>query len=204
MKGKIPRWEWERLLEDLNYMNLEEMRGFCRRHAIPFAIHVVSPEGKRKRSRDLDRKSIVLERVRRFLETGEMGEPTTFAAAVCSEAPVPSKLKASDRLYYGWYDKKNEDLIGLLRRLTDDRYRNGAVARILMREFWTSGVAPTFAEFAEAWIEAEKKGLGVDRGDHPEAAWLTDRARGEAGEDWKAKRTERARRALEVLERYWG
>ena len=58
----------------------------------------------------------------------------------------------------------------------------------------------TFAAFAEAWLEAERKGLGVDRGEHPEAAWLTDRARGTAGSDWKQKRSAIAARALATLD----
>ncbi len=50
-----------------------------------------------------------------------------------------------------------------------------------------AGKAPTFAEFANAWLKANGKGLGVHLDLHPEAAWLTDRARNEAGKDWKLR-----------------
>jgi hypothetical protein len=55
--------------------------------------------------------------------------------------------------------------------------------------------------FAAAWSEATERGLGIDRGEHPEAAYLTVRARGEAGPDWKARRAEYAAQALSYLER---
>ncbi len=193
--------ERDRLAEDLNYMNLAEMKGFCRSHGIPFIIHFESSSGQRKKSRDTDRKSVVLARVRHYLTTGEVPDATCFPARVVAPGPVPQKLRPQDRLYYGWYDKTNADMVGLLRQLTNGQFRNGAIARILAREFWTSGEAPTFAEFADRWQQDAQKGLGVDRGEHPEAAWLTDRARGEAGSDWKAKRVHRARRALAVLNR---
>jgi hypothetical protein len=37
-----------------------------------------------------------------------------------------------------------------LGELTDGRFRDGAVARVLAMEFWTRGEAPTLAEFARA------------------------------------------------------
>jgi hypothetical protein len=187
------------LLDDLNYLNLAELRGFCREHAIPHRICVETGPGERKRTKDTDRKSVVLDRVRRYLTTGRVPAETCFGAhVVCSDKP-PARLKQTDRLYYGWYDKTSEDMLSLLSRLTAGRFRNGAIARILAREFWTDGKAPTFAEYAEAWLEAERKGLGVAEGRHPEAAWLTDRARGEAGSDWKARRQRKAKQVLEKL-----
>jgi hypothetical protein len=42
----------------------------------------------------------------------------------------------------------------------------------------------------------DRKGLG----DHPEAAFLTDLARNEAGKDWTAKRVRKAKNVLSVLE----
>jgi hypothetical protein len=92
----------------------------------------------------------------RFLETGIVPEGTCFPArVVCSEA-LPKTLSANDRLYYGQYDKKNQAMDKLLKDLTAGRFKNGAVARILAREFWTAGKAPTLAEFAAAWMRASE------------------------------------------------
>ena len=186
------------LLEDINYLNLQELRTFCKAHAVPYAIFYETNEGKQKRSKDTDRKSVVLERVRHYLKTGTIPAPTCFSADVVNFEPPPANLSKNDRLYYGWYDKTNKTMTALLKKLTAGEFRNGAIARILMREFWTAGVAPTFAEYATAWEKAHAKGLGIDRGDHPEAAWLTDRAKGDT-KDWKAKRVKRAKRALTAL-----
>lgn len=192
--------ERQQLFDDLNYLNLGELWQFCKAHEIPYAIHYDTPDGERKRSKDTDRKSVVLARVTKYLETGEVPPPTCFPASVVRFVPPPAKLGPQDRLYYGWYDKTNPAMIDVLRRITGGTFRNGAIARILAREFWTKGIAPTFAEYATAWKRAAADGLGIERGDHPEAAWLTDRARGDT-KDWKAKRVRRAKRALDVLNR---
>lgn len=187
--------EREQLLQDLNYLNLKEFRSFCNDHGIPYAIWVETESGGEKKTRDTDRKSVVLERLRHYLKTGRIKKATTFAADVVANRPPPKRFKATDRLYYGWYDKKNPAFLNALKKLSDGQFRNGAISRILAREFWTRGEAPTMEEFAKAWQKANEKGLGF----HPEAAWLTDRARNEAGPNWKTKRTKIAKRALKKL-----
>ncbi len=185
----------EELLADLNYLNLKEFQTFCKKHTIPYRIRIRTESGQTKSTKDTDRKSIVLDRIRHYLTTGKILAETCFPANIVRTDPIPEGLLPTDRLYYGRYDKKSPAMIDLLKSLTDGKFRNGAIARILAREFWTAGKAPTFVEFANAWSKADVKGLGY----HPEAAWLTDRARGDAGADWKEKRIRKAKSVLKIL-----
>ena len=77
--------ERARLLEELNYMNLEEIRGFCSERGIPYRIVAESSNGKVKATKDTDRKPIVLARVRRYLTTGQVGQPTRIPAPIVRE-----------------------------------------------------------------------------------------------------------------------
>ena len=199
LMSHLNKTERRELNDDLNYLNLREIRGFCKQHSISYMIWIVTDSGEKKRTTDTDRKSVVLGRIRHYLKTGEVLAETCFPADVVRLDDPPKVLKPTDHLYHGWYDKKNKVMINLLKGLTDGEFKNGAIARILAREFWTNGKAPTFAEFANAWLKANKKGLGVHLGLHPEAAWLTDRARNEAGKDWKAKRKRKAKNVLKIL-----
>src|SRR5262249_58658875 len=52
--------ERTRLLEELNYMNLEEIRSFCPARASPYRIVAESSNRKMKATKDTDRKPIVL------------------------------------------------------------------------------------------------------------------------------------------------
>jgi hypothetical protein len=61
-----------------------------------------------------------------------------------------------------------------LRELTDGRFQNGAVVRVLAMKFWTRGEAPTFAEFARSWTTAKTEATssahaGVRLSDGPQA-----------------------------------
>lgn len=188
--------ERRELFENLNYLNVSEYRAFCDAHSIPYRIYVETPAGRRSAG-DVDRKTVVLDRVRQFLKTGEVLEPTCFRARVVRLEGPPKRLTPADRLYYGYYEKKNPVVLGVLAKATGGRYKNGSIARVLMREFWTRGEAPTFAEFGKAWLRAKQEYAGPS----PEYAFLTDLQRGKAGKDWKAERTRRAKIALRLLKK---
>jgi hypothetical protein len=192
----LTKVEQTRLVEELNYMNLEEIRGFCSEHGIPYRVVAEYSNGKVKTTKDTDRKPIVLARVRCYLETGQVGQPTRISAQIVREDSPPARPGPRDRLYYRWYAKEFEGVMRLLRQLTAGRFRDGAVARVLAMEFWTRGEAPTFEEFARSWTKAKAE---EHRLLTPEYAYLTDLRYQRADGDWRALRKAKAQSALETL-----
>jgi len=190
--------EQARLLDELNYMNLEEIRGFCSNHGIPYRIVVEYPNGRVTATKDTDRKPIVLARVRRYLATGQAGQPTCIPSKIVREENPPARPGPQDRLYYRWYAKQFEGVMQLLRDLTGGRFRDGAVARVVAMEFWTRGEAPMFEEFARSWTNAKAEQHQLLT---PEYAYLTDLRHQRADGNWKALRQTKAQSALETLAR---
>ena len=188
----------EQVLADLSYLNLPEIRAFCTRHGIPYRIEIETPDGGTKVTSDTDRKPIVLGRVRTYLTTGTVPPPTRLPADIVRSGPPPAGLSAADRVYYRWYNKTYPAVLGLLAELTAGQFRNGALARVLIMEFWARGEAPTFREFAAAWTFARQSGRDLLE---PEYAFLTDLRDGQAGQDWKELRARKARDVLAILER---
>lgn len=196
--SQLTKEEHVRLLDELNYMNLEEIRGFCSARGIPYRILAEYPDGKVKATKDTDRKPIVLARVRRYLATGNVGSPTVIPAAIVREENPPARLERRDRLYYRWYAKEHQGVMRLLRELTGGQFQDGAVARVLVMGFWTRGEAPTFEEFARSWVKARSNQHELLT---PEYAYLTDLRHQRADAGWKALRAAKARSALKTLAR---
>lgn len=186
------------LLADVSYLNLAEIRRVCDRHDIPYRIVVATPDGGTRSTPDTDRKPIVLDRVRHYLTTGERLPATLLDASIVRDEPPPGDPTGTDRLYYRWYSKSHPQVIKSLTDLTGGRFRNGALARVLIMEFWRNGQAPTFEELAQAWLAATDGRRDLMS---PDYAFLTDLQKGEAGPDWKSVRERRAQRALAVLEK---
>jgi hypothetical protein len=193
--SKLSKPERQQLLRDLNYLNIAEIKSFCKLHSIPYKIAFQTKDGLRNRTKDEDRKGVTLRRVRHFLQTGVASKETCFPSRVVCFDAVPQKLKPSDRLFYGQYHKSNRIVIALLKRLTRGEFEDGAIARILARTFWSRGEAPTFNEFASAWLQARKEHMRPK----PEWAFLTDRADKQAGADWKKMRARKAKRVMKIL-----
>jgi hypothetical protein len=183
-------------LPDLNYLNLGEIKAFCRAQGIPYSIWIEKPGAERQKTREDDRKGVILERIRRFLQTGSVPAATCFPARVVCFEPPAKKLNATDRLYYPQYDPRRTALVELLSRLTGGKFRHGALARILAREFWSQGIAPTYQEFATAWLEARANHTRPN----PEWAFLSDRSAGKETANWRQERARKAKQVLRELE----
>jgi hypothetical protein len=194
--SKLPKGEQRELLEDLNYLNSAEIKSFCKRHSIPYKIAIATQDGTRKTTKDVDRKGVTLNRIRHFLETGVILDETCFPAAIVCFDPLPKNLTADDRLFYGQYDKTNRKLMALLQSLTQGQFENGAIARILARQFWSKGEAPTLREYASAWMQASREHSRPN----PEWAFLSDRASKGPVSDWKQLRAKKASRVIKVLD----
>jgi hypothetical protein len=191
----MPEDEQQQLLDDLNYLNISEIKSFCKRHSIPFRIAVETKDGRRRMTRDDDRKGVMLHRIRHFLQTGVILEGTCFRASVICFDQFSGRITADDRLFYGQYDKTNRTMIDLLKSLTGGQFENGAIARILARDFWSTGKAPTFREYASAWTHASREHLRPN----PEWAFLSDRASKVAVRDWKKLRRQKAAKVRKLL-----
>jgi hypothetical protein len=194
--SKLPKGERQELLDDLNYLNISEIRSFCKRHSIPYRIAIETKDGRRRMTKDDDRKGVILNRIRYFLETGAILKGTCFPATVVSFDQLYDHITADDRLFYGQYDKTSRIMITLLKSLTDGQFENGAIARMLARDFWSRGEAPTFREYASAWIRASREHLRPN----PEWAFLSDRASKGAVPAWAKLRKQKAAKVMKVLD----
>lgn len=58
--SKLSKGEQQELLDDLNYLNIAEIKSFCSRHSIPYSIAIETKDGGRRMTRDDDRKGVML------------------------------------------------------------------------------------------------------------------------------------------------
>ncbi len=193
--SSLTRSGQQQLVKDLNYLNISEIRSFCKKHSIPFSISVQLKNADIKKTAENDRKGIILQRIRHYLKTGKISKATLFPSSVVCFEELPKTLKSTDKLFYGQYQKKNPAMIRLLQKLTNGKFKEGAIARIIAREFWSTGKAPTFKEFAERWLKASR----THTKPNPEWAFLSDKAKRKEILNWKELRNKKAENVLKIL-----
>lgn len=192
--SRLSEQEQRELLEDINYLNMSEIKTFCKKHSIPYSIWIETKDGRLKKTLEDDRKGIILNRIRHYLTTGEIPPATCFPANVACFDDVEN-IKETDLFFYGQYNKNSSAIIGLLKKLTNGKFKNGAIARILAREFWSKAIAPPYLEYAQAWIKAYESHSAPN----PEWAFLSDLASGKDASNWKQLRINKANQVLSIL-----
>ena len=187
--------ETRRLLADIYYLNTAELRGFCNAHGIPYTIQIESGDGRFTRSKDADRKGIVIDRIVHFLKTGNVKPATTFRKQVVSSKELGRAPLESDPVRYGEYKNQDAATLRLMKQLTDRKFEFGAIAQEVLRACWSRNQAPSYREFARLW----EKAAAEHSKPNPEWAFLTDLAQGTAGGDWKKLRSQKASAVLSLL-----
>jgi hypothetical protein len=104
--SQLTKGERARLLEELNYMNLEEVHRFCSGHGIPYKVMAEHSDGRVRSTKDTDRKPIVLARLRHYLTTGDVGQPTRVPAEIVREDGPPARPGQSANPSEDWQLKK--------------------------------------------------------------------------------------------------
>lgn len=188
--------ERDRLLRDIYYLNTTELRGFCDAHRIPYKIAIEKSDGRITSTSDADRKGIIIDRVLHFLKTGMVKPNTLFRKDVVAKA-LGRAPQQGDRAFYGQYANHDASTLALMKSLTGGQFEFGAIAQEVLRACWTRGEAPTYREFASLW---EKAAADHSR-PNPEWAFLSDRAKGTAGKDWKKLRNQKAAIVLAILKK---
>lgn len=189
--------ERRRLSEDIYYLNIAELRGFCDQHGIPYRIHIVTADGRFASTRDLDRKGVIIDRILHFLKTGTIKPKTIFGTSVIATEPLDRTPIETDRVLYRRYKNHEPQILELMKRLTGGKFEFGAVAQEVLRACWSRDQAPTYRVFAELWQQAIKEHDRPNR----EWAFVTDRAEGRADNNWKKMRSARASVVLAILQK---
>ena len=91
--AKLPKKEKVQLLDDLNYLNMAEIKSFCERHSIPFRITIETEDGSAKTTSEEDRKGVVLNRIRAFLQKGVIPEETCLTRGLFASTRRPRSLR---------------------------------------------------------------------------------------------------------------
>lgn len=182
------------ITDDLNYLNKGEMKQLCRTFGLPSVIHAEMPDGTTRKTGEADRKGIILNRLRHYLETGEVTGPTVFPAHVVAGSDA-APIGPDSPVLYGQYKNRDPEILTLMQGLTDGQFKFGAIAQEVLREVWTRGDAPTYREFAGLWRAARD----AHQAPHPEWAYLSDRKKQGPDKDWKKRRQEKADRVMTVL-----
>lgn len=189
---RISQKQYDEIKDDIYYLNMKELTSYFKKYNLPYTIYEATTD-KPKRTSIIERKGKLISKLKRFLKGGKV-KPTIIPLNVINHDKLVGLTKNS-YVFYGQFNSINKDISKLLKRLTDDKFKFGAIAVQLAWDLWISGKLVTYEEYAKLWLaklERHKKPL-------KEWAYLTDIGVGVARDIWKIMRIKKANKVLKII-----
>lgn len=193
---KINRAEYDKIVNDIYYLNMVEIKTFFKKHDLPYTIYEASAGGDLKKTSIIERKGQLIEKMKMWLN-GQHVKPTVIPYCVINHTE-PLYLTKYSKVYYGQFNSTNDAIQRLLRQLTNNQFKFGAIAVHLIWDLWIEGKLVTYNQFAKMWIWAN------DNHNNPliEWAYLTDMKKGMDRTKWKALRINKASKVLAIIDKF--
>jgi hypothetical protein len=69
-----------------------------------------------------------------------------------------NNVSENDYVYYGQYSTTDKNILNLMKKLTDNKFKFGAVSQKLVKLCWKNNVLITYKQLARAWIKKSSSG----------------------------------------------
>lgn len=68
-------------------------------------------------------------------------------------------LTETSFIYYGQYKTTNKNILNLMKKLTHNLFKFGAISQKIIRYTWRNNKLITYKKFADLWIKENNKGI---------------------------------------------
>ncbi len=181
--------------DEMNYLNMTEIKMICRSLKIPFQIHIEKLNGELSKTSDIESKSYLLDKIYLFLTTKRKPLPIIYRSKIISFEPFKEKYSEDDLLLFNDFKSTNKELIQKLQDLTHHRFKFGAIAFLEAHKLWRAGKTVSLKKFAKIWETA----MTEHTKPLEEWAYLTDLQNGFDKDSWKKHRVDVADKLMKNI-----
>lgn len=73
-----------------------------------------------------------------------------------------NNINKNDYIYYGQYKTTNKDILKLMKTLTNNKFKFGAISQKIIRLIWKKNKLITYEQFANKWLKENEKGINYE------------------------------------------
>jgi hypothetical protein len=180
--------------EKIYYLNLVELKTICDILKIP--IYIFEEQNNEIiETRIKDVKINIIKNILRRLHRKKI-KRTIIPQKVINRKPIRN-LTQNSKIYYGQFKSTDNNILKLMKKLTNNEYKNGAIAFIILRNLWSNGILIDYKKFANLWLKENEK----HKKPNIEWAYLTDLNKGRNLHNWKKYRTKIASRLMKIFDK---
>lgn len=166
------------IMKNLIYLNIDELKIICEKLNISYNIYIEKND-KIIKTNEIDHKIIIINNIKKSLKNNKIinidnklpSSPiykTIYKKNIINFNKLDN-INENTYIYYGQYYTTNKDILKLMKELTNDKFKFGAISQKIIKTIWKKNKLITYKEFANLWInENDKQILGIN---YPELAY---------------------------------
>ncbi len=181
--------------DELNYLNMSEIKSLARQFNLPIYIHYENKRHEILKTSEIERKAYLLDKIYAYIKGKRSFKPLVYPKHIVKMGEFKKRYKPEDLVLYGEFKSTNKVLIECLKKMTNNKFRFGAIAFIEVHKMWRKGETITIKQYASIWLrEMEKHKMPLK-----EWAYLTDIKNGFDQRSWKDYRKQKAEHIISTL-----
>jgi len=138
----------------LIYLNINQLKNICDVYNISYNIYI-EVYNTIKKTNEIDHKIIIIKNIIKYLNNKQPLK-TIYRSKIIN-FDILENVNENNLIYYGQYNTTNKNILILMKKLTNNKFKFGAISQKIIRFIWRKNILISYKEFANLWIKENMK-----------------------------------------------
>lgn len=135
--------------EALYVCDIDTLIQICAKHNLFYNIFLETDDGIKK-TPEILHKAFIIENILNFLHHKIINK-VVYSKQIQNYQNTP--VNENSILYYGQYSVTNKNVFSLMKKLTDNQFKFGAISQKMVKGYWKHNKLITYRQFAIDWLK---------------------------------------------------
>ena len=145
----------ELIIKNLIFLNMIELKKICDNFNISYYIYIEKNNNIIK-TNEIDHKEIIINNIKKYLKNKKTST-TIYKKSIINYEN--KNINENSFIYYGQYKTTNKKILELMKKLTNQKFKFGAISQKIIRKIWKKNKLITYKDFAYIWNNENEKGI---------------------------------------------
>lgn len=172
-------------MNELIYLlDMTSLKKICDNLKIDYNTYIKTDDGLKKTG-ETNHKEFIINDILFYIKNDDIPPKTIYNKNIqCNDKT--DDLTPSNKVYYGQYKTTDKNILKLMKNLTNNKFKFGAISQKIIKSYWKKNKLITYKKFAELWCNEN------DQGDvkYKELAYNQFMKKYGSKDEWKKKKEE--------------
>lgn len=141
--------------KNIYVLNIGQLKKMCDKLNVDYHIYIETNENTKKIT-DTLHKEFIIHKILNVLKGNE--DKKVIYLKKIQNYNDTNNLQETDFIYYGQYSTTNKNVKKLLMKLTNNKFKFGAISQKIIKKYWMNNKMLTYKKFSTLWLKEHDKG----------------------------------------------